>query len=178
MDAGSYLHLLSQYHARPKAKRGIAMLSDDKFPYPRKQTRCNKSILCSNYVCQILKSFRSFKISDTPFTWPKSLYKHSVAPSHRSGKESCRWSWSPMWRHQWHSFLITFHADNVKLEIRVYTSWLLANQKRESTPSMGWISIFTTFMDMTSWYVFIIHHIYIWIMMNTFFHGIFKGIGP
>ena len=38
-DTGIYPHAASQYHARPKAKRGIAMLSVDKFPYPRKQTR-------------------------------------------------------------------------------------------------------------------------------------------
>ena len=41
-DTGIYPHLASQYHgrpnARPNAKRGIAMLSVDKFPYPRKQT--------------------------------------------------------------------------------------------------------------------------------------------
>ena len=34
-DTGIYPHAASQYHARPKAKRGIAMLSVDKFPYPR-----------------------------------------------------------------------------------------------------------------------------------------------
>ena len=31
-DTGIYPHAASQYHARPKAKRGIAMLSVDKFP--------------------------------------------------------------------------------------------------------------------------------------------------
>ena len=40
-DTGIYPHLASQYHARPKAKRGIAMLSVGKFPYPRQQTRGN-----------------------------------------------------------------------------------------------------------------------------------------
>ena len=30
-DTGIYPHAASQYHARPKAKRGIAMLSVDKF---------------------------------------------------------------------------------------------------------------------------------------------------
>ena len=34
-DTGIYPHTALQYHARPKAKRGIAMLSVDKFPYPR-----------------------------------------------------------------------------------------------------------------------------------------------
>ena len=38
-DTGIYPHAASQYHARPKAKHGIAMLSVDKFPYPWKQTR-------------------------------------------------------------------------------------------------------------------------------------------
>ena len=61
---------------RWKAKRGIAMLSVDKFSYPRNQTRWNEFITCSNDVCLILKPFRSFKISDTPYL---SGLKHSVA---------------------------------------------------------------------------------------------------
>ena len=60
VDTGIYPHAASQYHARPKAKRGIAMLSVDKFPYPRKQTRGNEFIPCSNNICDILKRFRSF----------------------------------------------------------------------------------------------------------------------
>ena len=40
-DTGICPHAASQYHARPKAKRCIAMLGVDKFPYPRKQTRGN-----------------------------------------------------------------------------------------------------------------------------------------
>ena len=43
-DTGIYPHAASQYQARPKAKRGIAMLRVDKFPYPRKQTRGNEFI--------------------------------------------------------------------------------------------------------------------------------------
>ena len=35
-DTGIYPHAASQYHARLNAKRGIARLSVDKFPYPRK----------------------------------------------------------------------------------------------------------------------------------------------
>ena len=35
-DTGIYPHAASQYHARPKAKRGNAMLSVEKFPYLRK----------------------------------------------------------------------------------------------------------------------------------------------
>ena len=84
-----YPHAASQYHARPKAKRGIAMLSVNKFPYPRKQTRGNEFIPCSNNICDILKSFHSFKIPDVTLIWPKSPYKHSVTRSYRSGKESC-----------------------------------------------------------------------------------------
>ena len=45
-DTGIYPHAASQYHARPKAKRGIAMLSVDKFPYPRKQTMGNELFPC------------------------------------------------------------------------------------------------------------------------------------
>ena len=84
-DTGIYPHAASQYHARPKAKRGIAMLSVDKFPYPRKQTRGNEFIPCSNNICDILKRFRSSKIPTIPLIWPKSPYKHSVTRSYRSG---------------------------------------------------------------------------------------------
>ena len=74
-DMGIYPHAASLYHARPKAKRGIAMLSVDKFPYPRKQTRGNEFIPCSNNICDILKRFRSFKIPAITLIWPKSSYK-------------------------------------------------------------------------------------------------------
>ena len=53
-DMGIYPHAESQYHARPKAKRGIAMLSVNKFPYPRMQTRGDEFIPFSNDICQIL----------------------------------------------------------------------------------------------------------------------------
>ena len=95
-DTGIYPHAASQYHARPKAKRGIAMLSVDKFPYPRKQTRGNEFIPCSNTICDILKRFRSFKIPVITLIWPKSPYKQSVTRSYRSGKESGRRSESPL----------------------------------------------------------------------------------
>ena len=85
-DTVIYPHAASQYHARPKAKRGIAMLSVDKFPYPRKQTRGNEFIPCANNICDILKRFRSFKIPAITLIWPKSPYKHSVTRSYRSGK--------------------------------------------------------------------------------------------
>ena len=146
-DTGIYPHAASQYHARPKAKRGIAMVSSakrgiamlsvDKFPYPRKQTRGNEFIPCSNNICDILKRFHSFKIPAITLIWPKSSYKHSVTRSYRSGKESGRWSESPLWRHQWRSFVFISHADDVKREIRLHISRLLTNQKRESARSMG-----------------------------------------
>ena len=132
-----YPHAASQYHARPKAKRGIAMLSVDKFPYPRKQTRGNEFIPCSNNICQILKCFHSFKIPAIPLIWPKWPHKHSVTRSYRSGKESGRRSESPLWRHQWRSFVFISNADDVKREIHLYISWLLTNQKPESALSMG-----------------------------------------
>ena len=136
-DTGIYPHAASQYHARPKAKRGIAMLSVDKFPYPRKQIRGNEFIPCSNNIYDILNHFRSFKIPAVTLIWPKSPYKHSVARSYRSGKESGRRSESPLWRHQWRSFVLISHDDDVKREIRLHISRLLTNQKRESARSMG-----------------------------------------
>ena len=136
-DTGIYPHAASQYHSRPKAKRGMAMLSVDKFPYPRKQTRGNEFIPCSNNICDILKRFRSFKIPAITWIWPKSSYKHSVTRSYRTGKESGRRSESPLWRHQRRSFVFTSHADDVKREIRLHISRLLTNQKRQSARSMG-----------------------------------------
>ena len=38
-DTGIYPHLALQYHAWSSVVRGIAMLSVDKSPYPRQQTR-------------------------------------------------------------------------------------------------------------------------------------------
>ena len=136
-DTVIYPHAASQYHARPKAKRGIAMLSVDKFPYPRKQTRGNEFIPCSNNVCDILKLFHSFKIPVISLIWSKSPYKHSVTWSYRSGKESGRRSDLPLWRHQWRSFVFISHADDVKHEIRLYILRLLTNKKRESALSTG-----------------------------------------
>ena len=136
-DTGIYPHAASQYHARPKAKRGIAMLSVDKFPYTPKQTRGNEFIPCSNNIFHILKSFCSFQISIMPLIWPKSPYKHSVTWSYRSGKESGRRSESPLWRHQWCSFVFISHDDDVKREISLYISRLRTNQKQDSAPSMG-----------------------------------------
>ena len=121
---GIYPHAALQYHARPKAKRGIKMLTVDKFPYTRKQTRGNEFIPWSNDLCHILKLFHNFKIPDIPFIWLKSSYKHSVTRSHRSGKESGRWLWSPLWRHQWRSLSLISHADKIRHEIRVFTPHL------------------------------------------------------
>ena len=61
-DTIIYPHAASQCHAWPKAKRGIAMLSVDKLPYPRQQTGGNEFVPCSNNICDILKRFPSFKI--------------------------------------------------------------------------------------------------------------------
>ena len=119
-DTGIYPHAASQYHMRPKAKRGIAMLSVDKFPYPRKQTRGYEFIPCSNNIYDILNRFRSFKIPAITLIWPKSPYKLSVTRSYRSGP-----------------FVFISHADDFKREIRLHISWLLTNQKRESVRSMG-----------------------------------------
>ena len=52
----------------------------------------------------------------------KSLYKHTVARSHRSSKESGRRSWSTLWCHQWRSFFHIFCADDVKREIQTWDS--------------------------------------------------------
>ena len=118
------------------------MLSVDKFPYPRKQTRGNEFIPCSNNVCDILKRFRSFEIPAITLIWPKSLYKHSVTRSYRSDKESGRRSESPLWRHQWRSVVFISHVDDVKREILLHISRLLTNQNRESARSMWYIYIY------------------------------------
>ena len=54
-DAGTgiYPHAASQYHARPKAKCGIVMLSVDKSTYPCQQTKDNEFIPCSNDVYHV-----------------------------------------------------------------------------------------------------------------------------
>ena len=66
-DKGIHPHAVSKYRARSKAKRCIAMLSVDKLSYPRKQTRCNEFIPCSNNVCPIMKRSRRFKKSQDTF---------------------------------------------------------------------------------------------------------------
>ena len=81
---GFYPHTASQYHTRPKFKRGIAMLSVEKFLYPRKQTKGSEFIPCSNDVFHILKYFHSLNPA-IPFILPKSLYKLSVAARKMDG---------------------------------------------------------------------------------------------
>ena len=120
------------------------MLSVDKFPYPRKQTRGNEFIPCSNNIYDILNRFCSFKIPAITLIWPKSPYKHSVTRSYRSGKESGRRSESRLWRHQLRAFVFISHADDVKREIRLHISRLLTNQKRESARSMGYMTYWLT----------------------------------
>ena len=77
-DKGIHPHTAWKYHTRLKAKRGIAMLSVDKSPYPRQQTTGNDFIPCSNDVCHFLKRFRRFKTPAVPFILPKSSYLNSV----------------------------------------------------------------------------------------------------
>ena len=92
-DSGIYPHAALQYHAGPKANRGIVIvnkLSMDKFPDPRKETRGNEFIPCANEVCYILKLFHSFKIPAVLLILPKSWYKDSCTRSHHSGPESRR----------------------------------------------------------------------------------------
>ena len=57
-SAGSYPHAAPQYHDRPKAKRGIAVLNVDEFLYPRQQTRGSEFVSCSNIwnLFEVLKS--------------------------------------------------------------------------------------------------------------------------
>ena len=86
VDTGIYPHAASQYHARPKAKHGIVMLSVHKFQYPRKQTKGNEFVPCSKCVYHTLKRFHSFKTPAIPFILPKSSYKLSLARSHRGSK--------------------------------------------------------------------------------------------
>ena len=121
-------------------------------PYP-KQTKGNEFISCSNDVCHILKRSHSFKTPAIPFILPKPSYKLNVVRPHRRGKESGRRPWSPLWRHQWRSFLFISHADDVKRLKHVYISRLLAHQKRESAPSMGYVCL----------YIYIYKYIYIYI---------------
>ena len=102
-------------------KRGTAMLSADTFHIRGSE----QGVTNVNNVCHILKRFRSFKFEAILFVWPKSFYKHRVTWSHRSSKESVRWSESTLWRHQWCSFRFIYHANDVKREIRGYISRLL-----------------------------------------------------
>ena len=119
-----YRNLSTLSNAIPRAAEVQAWYCDAKrckFPYSRQQTRGNEFIPCSNKICDILKRFITFKIPATTLIWPKSPCKHSVTQPYHSGKESGRRSESPMWRHQWRSFVLISHADDVKHEIRLYT---------------------------------------------------------
>ena len=114
-DTGIYPHAASQHQAGPKAKHGIVMLSLDKFLYTWKQTRGNEFIPWSNDICLILELFHDFKNPGFPLIWLKSLFKHSVTRSHRSGKES-RWRlWSLLWHHQGHFFPFISQAYDVNI---------------------------------------------------------------
>ena len=129
-----YPHAASQYHIQPNAKCGVVMLSVDEFPFPRKQTKGNVFISCSHDVCYIIKCFRSFKTQ-------LSCLKHhinsvllgriAVASEIDAGCDHCMIAivTSP-----WHSFHLTLMTLNIEY---VYSSWLLANQKRKSALIMG-----------------------------------------
>ena len=85
-------NICAQCHTRPKAKRDIAMLSVDKFPYPRNRTRDNEFHPCSKDACHILKCFHNFKPPESPFILHNSPYQLSIARSNRSGEENGLWS--------------------------------------------------------------------------------------
>ena len=95
-----------------------------------------------------------------PFIWSKSSYKLSVTRLHHSGKESGLRLRLPLWCHQWCSFLVISQADDV-IKCMSILPWLIANQKRESAPSMGSIYI----------YVCIYIYIYIYIYILTYLFG-------
>ena len=115
-DIGIYQHAASQYHTRLKAKRSIAMLSVDIFPYMRKQIRVNEFIPWSNDLFHILKVMHNFKIPYIPFIWLILSHKHSVTRSHHSGNESRRQLWSPLWCHNDVPFpsYLTLMTSNVR----------------------------------------------------------------
>ena len=114
VDMGIYPHAASQYHARPKANRGIAILSVDKFLYPRKHTRGNEFIPCLSHS--------------------KTLTPHSPIAAARKvdrGRDRQCDVINDV------PSLFLSHADDVKREIRVYISRLWANHRQEPAPSMG-----------------------------------------
>ena len=110
---GTYPRAASQYHARPKAKRGIAMLSVDKFPYSLKQTRGTNAFHAQTFVI-----FQNI---------PAAL-KSSISLTSASQRQG---NWSTVVLAivtSWMTFLpFNISRDDVKCEIRVYISRLLAN---------------------------------------------------
>ena len=132
--------MASQYNVQPKDKYGITMLGVDKFPFTRKQTRDNEFIPSTNLQCTTnhmqatAQAFYTALKAQLPLSSDIWAYKKQ---RWCGVKGSGRWSSSTMRCHQWCSFLYTFHADDVKPEIRLYPPWLLANPKRESALGMG-----------------------------------------
>ena len=133
---GIYPHLASQYHARPTAKCDIAMLSVDKIPYPRKQASCNEFIHEQTMFVKFWNVSAALN-SQTPFL---SGLNHRINTVLLDRIVAVRKAGGGRDRHCDVINDVPFpyvYTDDVKREIRVYTLRLLANQKRESAPSMG-----------------------------------------
>ena len=117
VDTGIYPRAALQYHARPQAKRGIAIPIVDKFQYPRQQTRAYWFIPCANDVCYILKRFTAlssqlFHLSGLNHCINEVLFGRITVA------KGGWWSWSQLWRHQWRYFslyltLMTWNARYV-----------------------------------------------------------------
>ena len=79
------------------------------------------------------------------------LNRHMDTVSYRNLRGNSRQSRTPLWRHRWHSFLhlryLTLMA--YKRQIRVYSPWSLASQKREVCTEHG-ISL-STILRARSW---------------------------
>ena len=119
----------TQLIAIPMVARSIAILSVDKFPYPRKQTRGKEFILCSNDLCHILKRFHSE--SQLPLLF---CLNHCIKTVLRGRIKAARKSdagrpWSPYYDAP---FLFISHSDDVKRKIRVY---ILATRARFTKPT-------------------------------------------
>ena len=119
------------------------MLSLDKFPYPRKQTRGNEFIPCSIDACYFLKRVHSFRILAIALISPNSLYKQSVSRSHHCGKQIARIG-IPSVRSSVASLCV---YCMLMTSNGLYILRLLANQKRDqhSVLPHGSLDIFVIF---------------------------------
>ena len=67
---GIYRHAAPRYHARPKAKHGLTVLSVDEVPYSRQQTWCNNKDLqtvCHHWATE--NSLQLWKPTATLTKW-------------------------------------------------------------------------------------------------------------